>query len=748
MSLFNHDPKTFSFMTPEDSVKPAKTPRGSVGQPPLAYYQRAMARYLDRTVQQSQLISDALKFSYKHHLGYFRKSGEPYFNHPMAVAEILIRDFKINDPELLAAAFLHDLVEDVPAVTLLDLEANFGKTVAELVDGCTKLSLQRFDRATQSDLTHSKIFVSASRHLGVLIIKLADRLHNMRTLGSLPISKRRRIAQETLKIYAPLAAKLNLFPIKRHLYNLALTHLFPRKSKKILNVVRGLRNSPEIEEINKRLESVFSSMSKAVQIRPRVKGLGPYYSHERQTLDLKNAENTVDFTIVIDSPDPVVCYTGLGIINNAFTPVPKSIRDYIANQKPNGYQSLHVRINNKGNDYLIKLRIKSMDMKANSGMTYALNSKNPIYETYLEELSDMLKNIGEYGGAGAQRKDLIQLSSGEEMFVFTPKGDIHYLPRGSIVLDFAYKIHSALGDYCGGAQVNGIRVGLTEELKDRDTVKIISSYEPMDVDPALEKNCVTPKARSAVNKLLQKKRQIVAEKIGKDILLQEIQRHNLPASCLEDESVSLVLNFLHIKDLAAFFTRIGQDTLSSKVILYYLDHLRSSSPTNQKKPMSSDSEHPSDDQNILRVSELEKAVHKFSKCCNPYPGQEDVLAALSERGVAFHRKNCANLNTSPKLKKHKMLRVEWQTSLAWSFPIVFELIVTGSGIMDTISRISAIAPETRLHGLKRMVGKRVDAQTTSVSVTLSSFQEANAFFKTFKEGSVAVNTYGREKTNL
>ena len=139
------------------------------------------------------------------------------------------RDFKINDPELLAASFLHDLVEDVPAVTLLDLEANFGKTVAELVDGCTKLSFKRFDRATQSDLTHSKIFVSASRHLGVLIIKLADRLHNMRTLGSLPVSKRRRIAQETLKIYAPLAAKLNLFPIKRHLYNLALTHLFPRK---------------------------------------------------------------------------------------------------------------------------------------------------------------------------------------------------------------------------------------------------------------------------------------------------------------------------------------------------------------------------------------------------------------------------------------------------------------------------------------------------------------------------------------
>ena len=343
-------------MTPEEPEFPAKALKGSVGQPPLVYYQRALARYLDRAVQQSQLISDALIFSYQHHLGYFRKSGEPYFNHPMAVAEILIRDFKINDPELLAAAFLHDLVEDVPTVTLLDIEAKFGKTVAELVDGCTKLSLQRFDRATQSDLTHSKIFVSASRHLGVLIIKLADRLHNMRTLASLPAAKRRRIAQETLLVYAPLAAKLNLFPVKRHLYNLALIHLFPRKSKRILSVIRSLRNSPEIQEIHLRLETLFSSMPAPVLVRPRVKGLGPYYSHERQTLDLKNAENIVDFTIVLDTVDPVVCYTCLGIINSAFITVPKSIRDYIANQKPNGYQSLHVRINNKGRDYLVKLR--------------------------------------------------------------------------------------------------------------------------------------------------------------------------------------------------------------------------------------------------------------------------------------------------------------------------------------------------------------------------------------------------------
>lgn len=733
-------------MTPDEPNKPVKASKKSVGQPPLAYYQRALSRYMDKSTRQSELISGALTFSYQHHLGYFRRSGEPYFNHPMAVAEILIRELKIRDPELIAAAFLHDLVEDVPAVTLVDIETDFGKTVAELVDGCTKLSLQKFDRATLSDLTHSKIFVSASRHLGVLLIKLADRLHNMRTLASLPAAKRRRIAQETLKIYAPLAAKLNLFPLKRHLYNLSLTQLFPRKSKKILNIIRSLRNSYEIQEIVQWLEEAFANQPVPVIVRPRVKGLGPYYSQERQTLDLKNAENQVDFTIVMETEDPVMCYTGLGIINSEFTPIPKSIRDYIANQKPNGYQGLHVRINKKGHDYLIKLRTHPMDVKATSGMVYELDSTNPIYESYLEELSDMLKNIGEYGGDGAQRKDLIQLSSGEELFVFTPKGDIHYLPRESIVLDFAYKIHSALGDYCGGAHVNGRRVGITEALKDRDIVNIISSYEPMDVDSDLEKQCATPKARSAVNKLLQRRRQTVAEKIGKDTLLQEIRRHGLPPSCLEDETIGLILNFLHIKDLPALYTRIGQDTLSSKVILYYLDHLRNPSEKEPLVPATPEVPASSDERNILYVTEIEKAVYKFSKCCNPYPGEADVLAALSERGVAFHRKNCSNLNQSKKLKAHRMLLVQWQTASAWAFPVLFELCVIGTGISNTIDRLSPISTRVHIHGIKSLPEKRPDVPSTLVSVTLNGFQEATSFFECFDKGSVSIASFGREKT--
>ncbi len=734
-------------MATQAPKKTTKTTRKPVGQPPLAYYQRALARHVERNLPQSTLIAEALAFSYEQHLGYFRKSGEPYFDHPMAVAEILLRDFKVKDPQLISAALLHDVVEDVPSVSLLDIETKFGKTVAELVDGCTKLSLSRLGRAKQNDLTHSKIFMSASRHLGVLLIKLADRLHNMRTLASLPVSKRRRIALETLKVYAPIAAKLNIFPVKRHLYNLALTHLFPRKSKRILNVIRGLRNAPEIVEIHRRLGEAFSQLPVPASVRPRVKGLGPYYSQLRQTLDLENAENQVDFTLVIDDNATMHCYTALGIINSRFTPVPKSIRDYIANQKPNSYQSLHVRINNRGNDYLIKIRTRAMDIKANAGLNQTLDFKTPTHEAYLEELSDTLRNIAEYGGAGSRRKDLIQFSSGDELFVFTPKGDIHYLPRGSIVLDFAYKIHTALGDNCGGAVINGEQVRMTQVLQDGDTVKIIAADEALEADGDLEAKCVTPKARSAVNKLIQRQRQKAAEGIGKSLLLQELERNGLGPECLEDESVSLILKFLHIKDLSALFIRIGQDTLSSNAILYYLDHLKRPSGKRQPLPAEAKDDENRELRNHLYVSHFEKAVHKFSKCCNPYPGQPDVLAALSERGVAFHRRSCENIDKSNKLKFNKMVAIRWQRDEPWPYPLFFSVAVSGISLSDTIGKLAPVASRTSLYQIESVPGKRVGASSTKLSLTVGSFEDAVLFFECFAPGAVTILSYGRQKND-
>jgi GTP diphosphokinase / guanosine-3',5'-bis(diphosphate) 3'-diphosphatase len=327
----------------------------------LDHYRSRMARYIDESNEENRIVFRALEFAHKLHKGQHRKSGAPYISHPCAVAELLARELRFKDPLLLAAALLHDVVEDVREVTLEDIERLFGETVAELVDGCTKLTRHHLDRATLKDLTHSKIFLSASRRLGVLLIKLADRLHNLRTLHHLAKAKRQRIAQETIEVYAPIAAKFNIYPLKRELYHLALSYLYPRKSKKILQFINALRHSPEYQEIVRALQEAFAKASCPITLRPRAKGLGNYYDPLKRTLEIANSENNIDFAVILQTEDLVTCYTALGIVNTTFAPIPRSLRDFIANPKNTGYRSLHVRIHSGDQNYLIKVRTPSMD---------------------------------------------------------------------------------------------------------------------------------------------------------------------------------------------------------------------------------------------------------------------------------------------------------------------------------------------------------------------------------------------------
>ncbi|MCE5334509.1 MAG: HD domain-containing protein, partial [Desulfobacteraceae bacterium] len=415
------------------------------------------------------LFFEALDYAQQLHTGQRRKSGAPYISHPCAVAEILAREMGFRDPILLAGALLHDVVEDVSWVTIEDLESRFGSQVAELVDGCTKLARYHLDRAALKDLTHSKIFISASRRLGVLIIKLADRLHNLRTLHFLPLTKRQRIAHETVEIYAPIAARLNLYPVKRELYHLALSYLYPKKSKKILHVMRDIRNSPDVAGIESALVKLLADAGIEAEVRTRPKGLGSYYDPLKRTLDHLYPENYVDFAIILKTRNLTTCYTVLGLVNNSFPAVPKSLRDFIASPKANGYRSLHTRIHLHNNNYLIKIRNEEMEEWANGGILRAWDAEG-LSDEHWHEISQLLRDIGEYGGAAAQRKALIRLSETEEIYTFSPRGDIYYLPKGSIVLDFAYRIHSELGDYCEGALVGGMWSPITRQLKDGDSV--------------------------------------------------------------------------------------------------------------------------------------------------------------------------------------------------------------------------------------------------------------------------------------
>jgi GTP diphosphokinase / guanosine-3',5'-bis(diphosphate) 3'-diphosphatase len=707
----------------------------------LDHYRARMARYIDENNKENRPFFRALEFAHRLHKGQQRKSGAPYISHPCAVAEILARELKFKDPLLLAAALLHDVVEDIPTVTLEEIERLFGEVVAELVDGCTKLTRHHLDRATLKDLTHSKIFLSASRRLGVLLIKLADRLHNLRTLHHLAKAKRQRIAQETIEVYAPIAAKFNIFPLKRELYHLALSYLYPRKSKKILQFIQTLRHSPEYQEIVRTLHEAFAKASCPMSLRPRAKGLGNYYDPLKRTLDLANSENNIDFAVILQSEDLVTCYTALGIVNTTFAPLPRSLRDFIANPKNTGYRGLHVRIHSGGHNYLIKIRTPSMDEWATYGILTDWSAQEPMSDEHWLEISELLRTIGEYGGDGPQRKALIRLSGAEEIFVYSPKGDIYYLPKGSIVLDFAYKIHSQVGDYCSGAMVNSEWAPLTHTLKDGDSVEILTSPAPLEVDPDLERLCRTPRSRSAINRKLHQKRQRYAQKVGEEILLQEIRRHGLSEDLLSGENIRFMLEILNLKDLPELFVRLGQDLLSPHLILYYLKP----APPGPDCPLDQDDleSHPVEG-NILYVSELDKAIHKFARCCNPYPGQNQLVAILSERGTTFHRKDCQDLVLKHDLQPQQLLEVTWNKEVIWRYPLVFHIQILLETVHSLIPAITRAPSNILIRSLESFVDKH-DQPLVRLAVQLRDFSEAQRFFLCLPKNRAAIEDYGREE---
>jgi GTP pyrophosphokinase len=702
----------------------------------LRHYQSRMERYL-RNNPDNHIFFDALSFAHELHAGQRRKSGAPYISHPCAVAEILARELEFNDPVLLAASLLHDVVEDIPSISLVDIEERFGPTVAELVDGCTKLTRRHLDRSLLRDMTHSKIFLSASRRLGVLVIKLADRLHNLRTLHYLAQSKRQRIAQETVEVYAPIAARFNIFPLKRELYHLALSFLYPRKSKKILQFIREVRNSDPVMEMERKLNRIFSEAGMDVLIRPRAKGLGSYYDHLKRTLDIANGENHIDFAILMASERVLDCYTALGIVNTHFTPIPRSLRDFIANVKSNGYQSLHVRVHDAGQNYLVKIRTPEMDRWAMYGILREWDAQKALSDEHWQEVSELLRSIGEYGGAGSQRKALIRLSESEEIFVYSPMGDLYHLPKESVVLDFAYRIHSELGDFCSGAWINGEWASPIDLLKDGDVVEIATTAEPIDAAPDLEAFCKTPKARTAINRHVQQKRRAYAQKIGQEIVEQEFSRHGLEVEDLRSERMRLVLEFSNLKDLNDLYARVGQDLLSPHMVLYYFE-----APHLEREPAHGHREAPAlpFERNTLRIRDLDKTLHKFARCCNPYPGQKGVVATLSERGVTYHHRDCADLRHRHQLQPQQLVAIEWDEEDHWATPLAFALHLADETPVSLLPHLSGLPPTVAIQTIEASLDKHGQSAVRMV-IEFSGFEDARRVFESLLPERVTIEDY-------
>ncbi|CAN2045997.1 GTP pyrophosphokinase [Candidatus Magnetomoraceae bacterium gMMP-13] len=689
-------------------------------------YFNKISHKLDK--EDKRFFKQALDFAYKLHKGQARKSGEPYITHPCSVAEILCFELELYNPELLAAALLHDVVEDVEDVSIEQISNKFGNYVASIVDGCTKLKRYHMDSRTLKDLTHSKIFLSASQRMEVFLVKLADRLHNLRTLNSLHLAKRQRIALETIDIYVPIAVRLNIYPLKRKLFNQALIHLYPKNSRKILNYIDKQEHAPHIKNIYETLIEGFYAQSIPVNIDIRSKGLGSFYDPVKKTLSLSHSENCIDFIIVLKSEAVLDCYQGLGVVNGLFPPIPRKLRDFIANPKSNNYQSLHVRNNLKGQHYLMIIRTPEMDRRARQGILADWKQGETITDEYWKEVSEQFRIIGEYGGEAVQRKEIIQSSESDEIYLYTPAGEVIFLPAGSIVLDFAYKIHTDIGKNCIGALIHGNKIDIDTPLKDGQVIKILTGHYPIKWSPDIEKKCRTPKARSAVNRQINQRRRNFAEKIGKKILFQSIQKMELDSNILNSNETSLILDILNVSSLEEIFIKIGQDSLSPHAFLYYFMDDSSKKRYGQS----------ADEREYLgkiSITTLNNMCHKFSHCCNPYPGQENLIGLLSERGISFHRKECKELDRF-NITKDKCLSIQWEDT-RW-VPITFHVEIKNKTAFEVIQSLSVLKDSIHIRNIREDSKKN----NTFIEFDLQSMREGKKVFNAFPSDSFTINWYG------
>ncbi|MDP2105860.1 MAG: HD domain-containing protein, partial [Desulfobulbaceae bacterium] len=522
----------------------------------LSDYIATMERFLGNQEGPAKPFWKALSFAVDAHQGQVRKSGEAYISHPCHVAQILAQELSVNDPETLAAAILHDTIEDVPEVTHEVIGEYFGRNVEAIVDGCTKVIDFSGDRQAFSKQVHRKIFSGAASRIEVMLIKMADRLHNMRTMDSMPKHKRQKIAEETLNIYAPMSRIMGLFELKRELYDLALSYKFPRQSQRLKSNITKITTDPRVLEIKRRIQSELEQCWINGEIYIVAKGLWAYFDPENQVL-VKEIETPIEIIIAVD--DIQSCYRTLGVVNQIYPPIPSSIRDFIANPKPTGYQSLHARANIDGQNYLFKLRTNHMYQVGRIGLIRMWLDNRHRPSAYEEEVKEIFNILG--GDDDLSYTDAIAASGGKEIYTFTPKGERICLPIQSTVLDFAFKVHTEIGSHCVSAIVGSQRTDIKHILEDGDRVEIITRKQQTEFEPEMLELCQTAKARSSLSKIFRHKREILAEDIGRSILRQEMKRYGLPRELLENDPANALLEHFELSAMTELYQEVGNGQL-------------------------------------------------------------------------------------------------------------------------------------------------------------------------------------------
>ncbi len=678
------------------------------------------------------LLLRAHDFARAAHQNQKRASGEPYFIHPCAVAEILVE--LGLDAETVAAALLHDVIEDTPA-TEEDLRREFGEGVLTLVEGVTKLDKIVFKSQEEEEAENfRKIFIAMAKDIRVIIIKLADRLHNMRSLNYLSPERQKKMAQETLDIYAPIAGRLGISQIKCELEDLCLKYLDPTAFEYLVSNIHQ-----KLEERNRFVDFVVKEIT-AMLVESGIHGevFGRpkhFYSiYKKMKTKERSLDQIYDLTavrVIVATVDE--CYEVLGKIHKTWKPVPGRIKDYIATPKPNLYQSLHTTVvTSFGQPFEIQIRTEEMHRTAEYGIAAHWKYKeHRDEETSLDQRISWIREMMDIQGGLRDSKEFLDTVKGElysnELLVFTPRSKVISLPVGATPVDFAYAIHSEVGNHCTGAKVNGKIVPLNSTLQLGDVVEIITS--PTSKGPSRDwlKFIKSPSAKAKIKTFYKKETKEENIRLGRSMLEETAKRRGCTlAEILTPESFKKVSEKLSFDTQDEMFAAIGYGAVSSTQVFFkLLDYFRKEAPQSVEiRPF-----REKHDGSAVTVKGMSGLLVSFAGCCSPVPGDDIIGFVTRGRGVVIHRKDCPNLRN---VEKERLQPAEWTGSSQGSRYKV-ALVVSAEEQGAAISAISQSVAEMKISisSINGRYDKNHDA-IVEVTVSLLSKQDIDVLIGKIK----------------
>ena len=627
-----------------------------------------LSSYLDR--KEVAKVARAYKYSEQCHQGQMRQSGDPYISHPLAVANILA-DMRL-DHESLMAGLLHDVIEDT-GVTKGQISRRFGRTVADLVDGVSKLTEIEFEtKAEQQAESFQKMTLAMSRDIRVVLVKLADRLHNMRTLGVLSPEKRRRIARETLDIYAPIAQRLGINDIRIEFEDLGFAAMYPLRHRRLREAMKAARKNRKeiVTEIHQAIEVRLEGESFPALVKGREKHLWSIYKKMRsKKRSFRDIMDVFAFRLVVDSVDD--CYRILGMMHNLFKPVPGEFKDYIAIPKANGYQSLHsLLVGMHGVVIEVQIRTKEMEMMANYGIAahweYKSGSNNVggnqrRANRWVQGLLEMQKQAGDsLEFLEHVKADLFP----DEVYVFTPNGKIAELPSGATPIDFAYSVHTGIGDSCIACRIDGQLTPLSEQLQSGQKVEIITA-DGAQPNPNWLNFVVTAKARSAIRHFLKNQQHDESVDLGKRLLDQALSNFGTHYKELKKSQIKRLLKETGAKSFEYILQQIG---LGNRVPFAVANVL----VPEDKRKIADDKKNST---LPVIIDASDGLLLHYARCCHPIPG-DPILGHISPgKGIVIHLESCRNLKEI-RSNPEKCMSLNWSPVVRGEFAVEIKVEVT------------------------------------------------------------------------